>query len=183
MNIYKHPISLKSFSRIHQTRYHLQLHQLLLCTKYLLQILPTLNSHMLPQTISHSWTHDSFKELILEELLIVENRGATSSIQHTIQFRLSLLWQTPTALQRTLWRYFSKRAPQWQASITHSRSHNIGDYITQAKLHEATGSTTSITMGKYGQGLDQLIATSCNKLLCLGTERIFSLYIFVHLFV
>ena len=37
--------------------------------------------------------------------------------------------------------------------IAYSRPKNIGDYATQAKLHEAPGRTASTIMGEYKQGL------------------------------
>ena len=37
--------------------------------------------------------------------------------------------------------------------IAYSRPPNIGNYVTQAKLHEAPGKTASTYMGEYRQGL------------------------------
>ena len=37
--------------------------------------------------------------------------------------------------------------------IAYSRPPNIGDYVTQAKLHQAPGKTASTIMGEYRQGL------------------------------
>ena len=38
--------------------------------------------------------------------------------------------------------------------IAYSRLPNIGEYVTQAKLHEAPGETSDIIMGEYRDGLD-----------------------------
>jgi len=37
--------------------------------------------------------------------------------------------------------------------IAYSRPPNIGDYVTQARLHQAPGKTASTLMGEYRQGL------------------------------
>ena len=39
-------------------------------------------------------------------------------------------------------------------TIAYSRPKNIGDYVTQAKLHQAPGKSSSIIMGEYKQGLN-----------------------------
>jgi len=41
-----------------------------------------------------------------------------------------------------------------QPVIAYSRPPNIGDYVTQARLHQAPGKTASTFMGEYRQGLD-----------------------------
>jgi hypothetical protein len=38
--------------------------------------------------------------------------------------------------------------------IAYSRPPNIGDYVTQARLHQAPGKTASTIMGEYRQGLN-----------------------------
>ena len=40
-----------------------------------------------------------------------------------------------------------------QLIITYSRPKNLGDYITQAKLHQADGKSASTIMGEFKQGL------------------------------
>jgi len=39
-----------------------------------------------------------------------------------------------------------------QAIVAYSKPKNIGDHVTQAKLHEAAGNTASIIMGEYNLG-------------------------------
>ena len=39
-----------------------------------------------------------------------------------------------------------------RAIVAYSRPKNIGDHVTQAKLHEAAGNTASIIMGEYNLG-------------------------------
>ena len=39
-------------------------------------------------------------------------------------------------------------------TIAYSRPKNVGDYVTQAKLHQAPGKSSSIIMGEYKQGLN-----------------------------
>jgi hypothetical protein len=41
-----------------------------------------------------------------------------------------------------------------RAIVAYSRPKNIGDYVTQAKLHEAPGVTSTLIMGEYKKGLD-----------------------------
>ena len=38
--------------------------------------------------------------------------------------------------------------------VAYSRPKNIGDYVSQAKLHQAPGGTSSEIMGKYKQGFN-----------------------------
>jgi len=40
-----------------------------------------------------------------------------------------------------------------RAIVAYSRQRNIGEHITQAKLHEASGEDASTIMGEYKQGL------------------------------
>ena len=49
---------------------------------------------------------------------------------------------------------FKQKLDIKQPTIAYSRLKNIGDYITSAKLHQATGRTLSLIMGEYKNGLN-----------------------------
>ena len=50
--------------------------------------------------------------------------------------------------------HFSNTLGVKRAIVAYSRSKNIGDYVTQAKLHQAPGNTASTIMGEYELGLN-----------------------------
>jgi hypothetical protein len=59
---------------------------------------------------------------------------------------------------RILWDKYCREVFQEEigierAIIAYSRPRNIGEYVTQAKLHQASGETSSTIMGEYNQGL------------------------------
>ena len=50
--------------------------------------------------------------------------------------------------------HFSNTLGVKRAIVAYSRPNNIGDYVTQAKLHQAPGNTVSTIMGEYELGLN-----------------------------
>ena len=50
--------------------------------------------------------------------------------------------------------HFSNTLGVERAIVAYSRPKNIGDYVTQAKLHQTPGNTASTIMGEYELGLN-----------------------------
>ena len=61
--------------------------------------------------------------------------------------------QLRTIYDEHLAHHFENTLKVKRAIVAYSRPKNIGDYVTQAKLHQAAGITASTTMGECEQGL------------------------------
>jgi hypothetical protein len=116
------------------------------------------------------WDKDTIYPIFMEVANKMESRGklpaaATSDTTRDDEMDKTLfihLQYHPHDISRKQIRYlwdkhcrevFQEQIGIERAIIAYSRPRNIGEYVTQAKLHQAPGETSSIIMGEYKQGL------------------------------
>ena len=123
----------------------------------------TLYRHLLDR----SWDREFIRRLILEATSTIESRSsattpASSRVTDDEDNLFIHLEYHPNDIGRKKLKslydehcgtLFHKEMGISEPTIAYSRPKNIGDFITQAKLHQAPGQTASILMGEYKQGL------------------------------
>ena len=117
------------------------------------------------RTLHRGWDRELIRKLILEATSRVENPHfgpplPAEDLKNTaflhFQFHkdgISRL-QIRAAYEEHLNSVLKKEINITRAIVAFSRPKNIGDFVTKAKLHQATGLNASTIMGKYIQGLD-----------------------------
>ena len=124
----------------------------------------TLYRHLLDR----SWDREFIRRLILEATSTIESRStattpASSRVKDDEENLFIHLEYHPNDISRKklkafyeehCGKLFRKEMGIGEPTIAYSRPKNIGDYITQAKLHQAPGKTASILMGEYRSGLN-----------------------------
>jgi hypothetical protein len=116
------------------------------------------------------WDNDTIYPIFMEVATKMESRGklpAVASSDNTCDDEMDktifihLQYHTHDISRkqiRILWDKYCREVFQEEigierAIIAYSRPRNIGEYVTQAKLHQASGETSSTIMGEYNQGL------------------------------
>ena len=118
--------------------------------------------------LERGWERDFIYNLIIEVTNKIESRSAqqstTTDESEEDEARLFIhLQYHPNDIPRKMIRQlynehcgelFKSEMNINRATVAYSRPRNIGEFITQAKLHQAPGKLASDFMGEYKQGLD-----------------------------
>lgn len=123
--------------------------------------------------LERGWTHEYLSTTIIEASRVIEKRGnnlhppttppTNTTTEDEEENRLFIHLQyhpddIPRQRVRTIYDttcgdLFSRELGIGRPTIAYSRPPNIGDKITQAKLHQAPGKPASYYLGEYIQGL------------------------------
>ena len=123
--------------------------------------------------LERGWTHEYLSTTIIEASRVIEKRGnnlhppttppTTTTTDNEEENRLFIHLQyhpddisrqrVRTIYDATCGDLFSRELGIGRPTIAYSRPPNIGDKITQAKLHQAPGKPASYYLGEYNQGL------------------------------
>ena len=119
--------------------------------------------------LDRGWEREFIRDLILEATTKIESkRGekrtnpapATDDEESRIFLHLQFhpedisRSEIQQEYQKICGELFKKELGLNRPTIAYSRPQNVGDYVTQAKLHQAPGREASTIMGEYKQGLN-----------------------------
>ena len=117
--------------------------------------------------LNRGWETTYIRQLIMDATTKIEERGSRPRTPPTSKSDEESLYihleYHPDNISRQKLRQlydqhcgelFLKELGIERPTIAYSRPKNVGDYVTQAKLHQAPGKSSSIIMGEYKQGLN-----------------------------
>jgi hypothetical protein len=120
--------------------------------------------------LNRGWNRDFMRKLILEACAAVERKAALPPAPVILNQAINgegerlfihIVYHPDDISRKRIQELYQQHCGDLlraelgivRPTIAYSRPKNIGDYITKAKLHQASGQTSSIIMGEFKNGL------------------------------